>query len=284
VQCGCSRAIPGNSTCAAFLAQHPRAIPGPVAGAQPGGAQPGAAPPIPQPPPPIGAARSINVPGGAFQQAQQYRGAVTPQGNSVVLTGGAWTNGRLTNGAYDGNRIQSKETYDFSAGGDAYMSIVPNGAGKYMGFWPRVLEGVSVRHMSTHHSWASSVVAKDNEPLFAHVRVDPGGTYRVTVATSAYDDAGGKVVYSNTGKLPNPHARLDFQFGDNYAGEAAGITVSEAIVKTAGPLPTTETLPPQPATPPVQSGGIKKGNGESCGAAEDCASSICLLGVCAPAN
>jgi hypothetical protein len=284
VQCGCSRSIPGNSTCAAFLAGHTVAIPGPIAGGpnQPGGLA-NVAPPVPQPPPPIGAARSINVPASGFQQAQQYRGAVTPQGNSIVLTGGAWTNGRLANGAYDGNRIQSKEAYDFSAGGDGYMRIVANGAGKYMGFWPRVIEGVSVNHMSTHHSWANSVVVKDNEPVFAHVRVERGGDYRVTVASGNYDDQGGKIIYSNTGKLSNPRARLDLQFADNYAGEAASVTVSETIVKTAA-TPTATVEPAQPITPQAPPSGGKKGNGESCGAPEDCASSICLLGVCAPSN
>lgn len=284
VQCGCSRAIPGNSTCETFLAQHTRIIPGPVAGAAPSGSPGGGgatvAPPVPSPPPPIGVARSINVPGNAFQQAAQYRGPIQAQGNGIVLQGGAWTNGRLSNGAYDGNRVQSKDAYDFSAGGDAYMRMTVNGAGKYMGFWPRVLEGVSVNHMSTHHSWANSVVVKDNEPVFAHVHVDAGGAYRVTVAIGAYDDTGGRVIYSNTGKLANPRARFDLQFGDNYAGEAASIAVNETIVKTAA-APSAQSSSPPSTTSQSQPAGIKKGNGEACGAPEDCASSICLLGVCA---
>ena len=255
IQCGCSRAIPGNSTCAAFLASHPAKI----------------VPPPPTPGP-------INVPGSGFQRAPQYSGAISPQGNAISLTGGAWTNGRLKNGVYDGNRIYSSETFDFSAGGDVYMRLVVNGAGQYMGFWPRVLEGVSVNHMSTHHSWANSVVVKDNETIFAHVHVSPGGAYGITIARGGYGDAGGQVIYSNTGKLPNPRTRLDLQFGDNYAGTAASIAITETIVRAGAA--TTSTTPPTP--PQTQGQRSNLPAGASCSTEAECASSICLLGVCAP--
>ena len=262
VQCGCSRFIPGNDTCAAFLAFHSAAV---VPPAQPAGS-------------------SINVPGSQFTPAPQYSGAVQVLGNAVVLNGGAWTNGRLQNGFYDGNRVFSAETFDFSQGGDAYMQLVVNGAGQYMGFWPRVLKGVGIPHMSTHHSWANSVVVEDNETLFAHVRVEPGGAYTIRIARGAYDDNGGQIVLQGSGILANPRARLDLQFGDNYAGTAASITIAEAMVRTGGPA-ASNPPPLQPAAQPPSTG--LRGNlpgGAACSSETDCASSICLLGVCAPAQ
>ena len=286
IQCGCSRAIPGNSTCAAFLASHPAKVvppapPGaPAAGGGGGGGGGSVAPPVPTIPPPAPTPGPINVPGSGFQRAPQYSGAISPQGNAISLTGGAWTNGRLKNGVYDGNRIYSSETFDFSAGGDVYMRLVVNGAGQYMGFWPRVLEGVSVNHMSTHHSWANSVVVKDNETIFAHVHVAPGGAYGITIARGGYGDAGGQVIYSNTGKLPNPRTRLDLQFGDNYAGTAASIAITETIVRAGAA--TTSTTPPTP--PQTQGQRSNLPAGAACSTEAECASSICLLGVCAPAQ
>ncbi len=273
VQCGCSRAIPGNDTCAAFLRVHvARVTPSASPPTSSGG---GGTPPV---------TSAINVPATAFQRVSQYTGTITPSGSRITLGGGAWTNGRLQNGNYDGNRIRSSQAFDFSAGGDAYMHIVPNGAGKYMAFWPRVLDGVAVKPMSTGNTWAGSIVVKDNENLFAHVSVAPGGNYRITVARSAYDDRGGQVIYSSTGRLANPQAHLELQFADNYAGTAARVDILETIVRigasTPTPFPPT-AQPPQPPSPARQPGGQAGG---SCSKDADCPGSVCLLGVCAPSR
>lgn len=281
VQCGCSRSIPGNDTCAAFLRFHTARVTPPgtppgaggtagvggggMAGGGGGGMAGGGGGGM-------AGSNTINVPGSSFQRVAQYNGAITPQGGGVLLGGGAWTNGRLKNGVYDGNRVRSSQAYDFSAGGDAYMTLIPNGAGKYMAFYPRVLEGISVKHMSTHNSWAGSVVVKDNERLFAHVSVQPDGKYRLTVSRSAYDDRGGQVVYSANGQLASRTARLELQFVDNYAGAAAQVAIAETIVRTGAPT----RAPVRPTPPPPSAGG------GSCSKDSDCPGSICLLGVCAP--
>ncbi len=298
VQCGCSRNIPGNSTCAAFLRFHTAMtpIPGMPAAASPSQPPVAAAPPSTPPPvlaPPPGAPptavapppvppsaapiRPVSVPlsPGAWQQAPQFRAPVTGGPGGLVLQGAPWTNGRLQNGFYDGNRVHSAQAFDFRGGGNAYMRFSINGGGKYLGFYPRVLEGVSVHHLTTHHSWANSVVVPENTWLFAHLHVEPGGSYAVSVAQGNYGDRGGRIVYRNTGRLANPQGRLEFQFVDNYAGAASSVVIGEALVATGGG----GIAPPLGAT---QSRG--QPGGAACGAPTDCASSICLLGVCAPAT
>jgi hypothetical protein len=273
VQCGCSRSIPGNSTCAAFLRWH-NPPPGPAASGPAAG--PWVAPGIGPAPPmsPSVAPAIVAVPLNGWRQAAQYAGGLQGSSLGLVLQGGAWTNGQLRGGAYDGNRVVSAQVFDFSRGGDAYMKLLANGAGQYMGFWPRVLEGVSVLHMTTHHSWANSVVVPDNAWVYAHLRVEPDGAYRIAVAAGNYDDRGGQVIYRNAGRLANPRGRLELQFADNYAGQAASMVIGEAVVKTGGGGVS--------AFPPARSGGQARPAGGACSTSADCASSVCLLGVCAP--
>lgn len=262
VQCGCSRSIPGNRTCAAFLRWKDQ-----------GGGAPASVGAIA---PSRGATLSVPTSTSAWRQAAQYRGGVHAAQFGLVLQGGPWTNGRLQNGAYDGNRVFSAQGFDFTGGGDAYLKFAVNGGGQYMGFYPRVLEGVSVLHMTTHHSWANSVVVPENAWIFAHVRVEPDGSYRIAVSNGGYDDRGGQVIYRNTGRLANLRTRFDFQFLDNYAGAQASVTINEAVVRTGGGG-RAGASPLQPAP-----GGASRGAGAVCSANSDCASSICLLGICAP--
>lgn len=286
IQCGCSRNIPGNRTCAAFLQFHVAAItpqPAPPT-TGPGGlfappASPGGMAVPPTGPgtlmPPTPSTTTTAVPATGFQRANGYAGQALAQGNDVVLRGGAWTNGRIKNGVQDGNRVYSTLRYDFANGGDAYMRVVVDGGGKYLAFWPRVLEGVGIKTMSTHHSWAGSIVVKDRETIFAHVRVEPGGSYRIAISTGGYDDQGGRVINSGAGRLTNLQPRLDLQFGDNYASKSASLVIGEALVRTgAGLAPSAQ---PQSSAPARGSGQ----SGAPCSRDADCASSMCLLGVCA---
>jgi len=289
VQCGCSRNIPGNRTCAAFLRWHTAMTPIPgmpppqQSMMSPPPAAPQAAPlPSPQaaPPPPPQIApppvRPVSVSPGSWRQMPQHRGAVSPGPNGLVLQGGPWTNGRLRGGYYDGNHVRSSEAFDFSAGGDGYMRFAVNGGGKYLAIYPRVLEGVSVRHLTTHHSWANSVVIPENTWLFAHLQVAAGGRYTITVSQGNYDDRGGRPVYRNGGRLADPRGRLELKFVDNYAGPAASVVIGEAVVVLAGGG---RIAPPMSAAPPAPAG---LPPGAACHRASDCASSVCLLGICAP--
>ena len=159
-------------------------------------------------------------------QTGQIRGS--DQG--LALIGGAWTNGRLINGRQDGITAQSGNTFDFSNGGDVYVSFRANGAGKYMSFTPRLVSGVAVPYMSTHNSWAGSVVVSDGMPLFAHLRIQPDGSYRLVITSGNYDLHGGGLLLQSAGKLNRLLAPLELHLGDNYASERAGLLVTEAKV------------------------------------------------------
>lgn len=167
---------------------------------------------------------------GAWTAVGLQTGRVRGTGRGVALIGGAWTNGRVINGRQDGITAQSSESFDFSNGGDVYVSFSANGAGKYMSFTPRLVSGVSVPYMSTHNSWAGSVVVADGMPLFAHLRIQPDGIYRLVVASGDYDVRGGGVLLRSAGKLTKLSAPLELHLGDNYASEQAGLLVTEATV------------------------------------------------------
>lgn len=203
-------------------------------------------------PPQPGASISLSI--SSWQQAPNYIGTVTNAQAGLRLQGGAFTNGRLVNGVYDGNRIRSRELINLSTGGDIYVTFSADGGGSYMAFWPRLLTGTGVPAFSTHHSWNSSIVVTDRAPLYGHLRVDRGGAYRFSVATGAYDDHGGSVIGRSSGTLANPSGYLDFQMGDNYAGNRASMTISEVWVYH-------------------DSGQPQQRQNED---------AICLLGVCAP--
>lgn len=267
IQCGCSRTIRGNSTCATFLSWHP--------------ATPAVPARTPRPMTPV----SVTLTPAHWQQAPQYTAPVGSNTAGLVLQGGAWTNGRLQNGSYDGNHVYSKEVFTFSDGGDAYMRFAVNGGGKYLGVWPRVIEGVAVKPLTTDHSWAGSVVIPANTWIFAHLHVEPSGDYRIVVALDNYDDEGGRAIYQNDARFVYPRGRLELQFADNYAGPAASITIgdarvvasSSALVMSPMPAPPMPAPPPRPAPPAAASGGP----GAACSTNADCVNSVCLLGVCA---
>jgi hypothetical protein len=148
------------------------------------------------------------------------------------------------------------------------MAFVANGGGQYMGFYPRLVAGVSVPHMSTHHSWAGSVVVPDGAVLFGHLRVEPGGRYALGIARGAYDDRGGQVLLRASGQLANTTAPLELQFADNYAGTGASMLIKEAWIYTAGSA--------------GASMGAARPGAAPCGSDAECPGSVCLLGVCAP--
>ena len=197
------------------------------------------------PPPPAGEQQSnrgegatpsqtiVTVPlaPNAWMRVGPQTGQIRGSDQGLALIGGAWTNGRLINGRQDGITARSNDVFDFSNGGDVYVSFRPNGAGKYMSFTPRLISGVSVPYMSTHNSWAGSVVVSDRMPLFAHLRVQPDGGYRLVVTSGDYDLRGGSVLLESAGKLAKLSAPLELFFGDNYASERAGLLVTEARVQ-----------------------------------------------------
>ncbi len=248
-------------------------FPAGVVGAVPVGAGtfravPPAGPSGPRGPRPSGAGIAVALTPGAWTRVAPHVGNVAGTAQGLAMVGGAWTNGQVKEGRLDGNRVNSGERFDFGAGGDAYMAFAVNGGGKYMGFYPRVVAGVSVPHMSTHHSWAGSIVVQDGTLLFGHLHVDQGGRYVLGVARGGYDDHGGQVLLRTAGQLANLASPLELQFMDNYAGPAASLLITEAWVY----LPGAQGAPGRPSP----------GTSSACGSDADCPGSVCLLGVCAP--
>lgn len=90
--------------------------------------------------------------------------------------------------------------------------------------------GVAVPYMSTHNSWAGSVVVPDGMPLFAHLRIQPDGSYRLVITSGNYDLHGGGLLLQSAGKLTRLLAPLELHLGDNYASERAGLLVTETKV------------------------------------------------------
>jgi hypothetical protein len=196
-------------------------------------------------PPPAGERESDSAEGGtssqrvlmvplspsAWMRVGPQTGQIRGSDQGLALIGGAWTNGRLINGRQDGITARSSDSFDFSNGGDVYVSFRPNGAGKYMSFEPRLVSGVSVPYLSTHNSWAGSVVVSDGMPLFAHLHVQPDGNYRLVITSGDYDLRGGRELLQSAGRLTKLLAPLELFFGDNYAGERAGLLITEARVQ-----------------------------------------------------
>ncbi len=219
-----------------------------------------------------GGSRASGIPAAltpnAWVRVAPHVGSLAAGSQGLMVQGGAWTNGRLKDGRMDGNRVNSGERFNLGSGGDVYMAFVANGGGQYMGFYPRLVAGVSVPHMSTHHSWAGSVVVPDGAVLFGHLRVEPGGRYALGIARGAYDDRGGQVLLRASGQLANTTAPLELQFADNYAGTGASMLIKEAWIYTAGSA--------------GASMGAARPGAATCGSDAECPGSVCLLGVCAP--
>lgn len=211
---------------------------------------------------------SVALSPNAWVRIAPHVGNVNSVAQGLAISGGAWTNGQLKEGRIDGNRLNSRERFNFATGGDVYMAFSVNGGGKYMGFYPRLVAGVSVTHMTTHHSWAGSVTVPDGSPLFGHLHVEPGGRYFLGITQGSYDDHGGQVLLRTTGQLANLTSPLELHFLDNYAGTSASLLVTEAWVYVARNAGTSDD-------------NARTGSG-ACGSDADCPGSVCLLGVCAP--
>jgi Caspase domain len=188
--------------------------------------------PQPEPKVAIGVAPPLKpfvctVIGDDWSQMKQHSGRITRVNAGYVLHGAPWTNGHLQNGYLDGNGLISKQAFDFSGGGIAYLQFIVDGAGRYMAIFPDILEGVGGTHISTHHSWAGSAVVPDRARLFAKVAVERDGRYLLTVSRKGYD---AQVFQRHEGKLKNTTVHMQVLFGDNYAGPRASIVVEQAKI------------------------------------------------------
>jgi len=177
----------------------------------------------------------VNLPlsPSAWQQEQARFGRLETTGDGLLLRGDNWTNGGMKNGRTDGNAVLSAGQYDLSRGGDVFMVFAVDGGGKYMAIYPRLFSTINVPHMSTHHSWAGSVVVPEKRWLFAHLRVDASRRYELTVSLNNYDNQGGQVIYRQSGTLSSTSGRVAISFGDNYAGTGAVLIIHQVTVCVA---------------------------------------------------
>lgn len=180
--------------------------------------------------PPISAGGSLSLSVAAWRQLATFVGPIRQSGQGLLLQGGAWTNGRVVNGNNDGNAVQTQQSFDLSAGGDIYMRFSVDAGGQYLAVAPGLFSGVSVRHLSTHNSWAGSVVIPEQTPIYAHLRLSPDSSYALAIALGGYDDQGGQVIDSASGRVASLDGAVVMRFVDNYAGTQASLLIEEVIV------------------------------------------------------
>jgi hypothetical protein len=165
-----------------------------------------------------------------WQQGQARFGRLEQTQNGLLLRGDNWTNGGVVNGRNDGNAVVSANQYDLRGGGDVFVVFGVDGGGKYMAIFPRLFTTVSVPHLTTHHSWAGSVVVPEKQWLFAHLQVDAAGRFQLTVSRNNFDTQGGQVLMRHTGTMATTTGRVDISFGDNYAGTGASLVIHKVVV------------------------------------------------------
>jgi hypothetical protein len=196
---------------------------------------------------------AVGLNSGSWRQLQNNRGPLSQGQGGLVLHGDEWTNGKLKNGKFDGNGVESNKIFDLKNGGDVYMTFKVDDGGKYLAIFPKVFSEAGYKLLTTDHVWAGSVVVPNNTNLYAHINVDTNGKYKTTVCKGNYNDQGGSSISEYNGTLKKKTGRVRIRFVDNYAGKKAYLVILKAEVcippKTAVPA-----APPEPTKPPTQIG------------------------------
>ena len=188
---------------------------------------------------------------GSWRQLQNNRGPLSQGQGGLVLHGDEWTNGKLKNGKFDGNGVESNKVFDLKNGGDVYMTFKVNDGGKYLAIFPKVFSEAGYKLLTTDHVWAGSVVVPNNTNLYAHIKVDTNGKYKTTVCKGSYDDKGGSRISDYNGTLKNTKGRVRIRFVDNYAGTKAYLVILKAEV-CIPPKTAVAVAPPEPTKPPAK--------------------------------
>jgi len=172
----------------------------------------------------------------AWQQAEKHDARIveTTDGK-LTLHGANFTNAKLVNGRYDGNRIVSISTFNLEWA-DVFYKFVADGADSYQSM-TLAAENIPSPRMSTHHSFADSVLVEKQTPYFVHISLQNNGIIKWTLSKNAYaTESGSEVVASKRIPLMLDQqeklkvTRLVVGFGDNYAGREASMTLLEAKV------------------------------------------------------
>jgi hypothetical protein len=178
-----------------------------------------------------GGCTDLSLDPGSWVQMPGYHAPLAAAGSGLLLRGDAWTNGKLVNGRYDGNGAESAQRFDLAGGGNVYVKFSVDGGGQYLGVTARLFSGAGYSLLTTHHSWAGSMVVPDRAWLYGHLAVQPGGAYRWTVSGFGYDDGSdGVVITGHEGRLQSTEGRVQIRFGDNYGGTDASMLVDQVRV------------------------------------------------------
>ncbi len=192
---------------------------------------------------------TVGLSSGSWRQLQNNRAPLSQGQGGLILHGDAWTNGRLKNGKFDGNGVESNKVFDLKNGGDVYMTVKVNDGGKYLAIFPKIFSEAGYKLLTTDHMWAGSIVVPNNTNLYAHVNVDTNGKYKTTVCKGNYDDNGGSLISEYSGTLKNRTGRVRIRFVDNYAGVKAYLVILHAKVCAKNAAVTAV-----PTKPPTQIG------------------------------
>jgi hypothetical protein len=132
-----------------------------------------------------------------------------------------------TNGNNDGNGIETGRSFNLGNGGRIFVKFSVDGAGKYLAVTSWMSRQMTPKLLSTHHSWAGSVVVPDRTWLYAQAVIQPDGNYTLKLSTQGYD---GAPLYEGNGNTPVHGIQLRLEFADNYGGNDASMTLGEAKV------------------------------------------------------
>ncbi len=195
---------------------------------------------------------NIPLTADAWMQELHRQGAYKSTFKGLLVKGGAWTNGRLTNGRVDGNYLLSNQSFDFTKGGDIYFAFIAHGDGYMSIYAPGLTEvtdtifihtgnnttDIKVPWLTTHYSWMNSIVIPDDEILFMHLRLQSNRIYHWSICKNDYDNHGGKIIAQYSGIVSKEHwqyfknAKIPIYFLDNYANEKAYLLIKEVKVCT----------------------------------------------------
>lgn len=152
--------------------------------------------------------------------------------DKLILHGDVWKNGRMDeNGFVDGNSIVSTATFNH-VGVSSYIKLKVHADDQYLWLQAKP-NGMPIKLLTTHHSWANSDVLPEDTWLYIRTAIKDNGQWLYVISTRAYDDERGDILYSYSGTFSHEqlkaYNKLPFiiSFFDNYGGVNTNLTVAE---------------------------------------------------------
>lgn len=183
-----------------------------------------------------GNSKGYSVSGYKFVQSDKRRGFINQDKATLILNGDVHTNGKLVNGKYDGNGIESVELFDVR-NKSIYSSYSVHGA-KYSAFYGVYVDKLPAVTplITTHHSWAKSIKVDEGTRIYKRITYTDH-TWEMVLAKGNYDDQGGIVIGKNSGKLTpeqikniKEKQKIKYLFVDNYGGRSNRMKIYELLI------------------------------------------------------